>query len=112
MKTVTKKFTISTAYGQPLDTPIESTFSFEQLEKGDEIPAKEQPDADDILNMVNAKRNASARAKATTEALNAAGIEKPSTDTPEYRRNQIIKALVANGQSQAEAEATALALIP
>lgn len=111
MKTVYKKATATKAYGNELPNPIEFQYSYEELQKGDEIPAKEMPDADDILGLVNAKRNASARAKAQTEAFNAAGIEKPSTDTPEFRFSVLVKTLVANGTPQDVAETTAKTLI-
>ena len=110
-KTVTKTATVSTAYGVQLATPVKFNYEYEELVTGDEIPAKEVPDAEAILTLVNAKRNASARAKAQTAALDAEGIEKPSTDTPEYRFNQMVKLLTANGQSQEAAEATAKTLI-
>lgn len=110
-KIVTKKGSVSTAYGQTLATPVEFEYQVNELQKGDEIPADEVPDADDILALVNSKRNASARAKAQNEALNAAGVEKPDTNTPDFRYKQMVKLLTANGMPQEAAEASAKTLI-
>lgn len=110
-KQTTKKGSVSTAYGQNLPKPIDFEYVVNELQKGDEIPADEVPDAEDILALVNSKRNASARAKAQNEALTAAGIEKPDTNTPDFRYKQMVKLLTANGMSQEQAETSAKTLI-
>lgn len=96
----TEKFSgkVESAYGKVLAKPVsfEGTFeafeTFEEIQKANEIPSNE-----DILNIVNAKRKAAARATATTEALTAAGISKPDPNTPEaIRERMITDAMKAN----------------
>lgn len=107
MKITTKSAEISKAYGNDLPKPIPFTYSFEELQKGDEIPADEQPDADDLLALVNSKRNAKARAAASNAALAEAGVQKPTLESPEFRLAQMVKVLIANGMDEATATATA-----
>lgn len=88
-KTVTVEGTISQAFGKPLSehgindesgkliTVLPLKFTYEQLQKGDEIPAKEQPDADDLLTYVNNKRKANARQQETNEVYKRLGIKAP-----------------------------------
>jgi hypothetical protein len=102
-KTVTKNAEISKAYGNDLPKPLPFSYSFEELQKGDEIPADEQPDAEDIRNLVNSKRNAKARAAASNQALTEAGVQKPTLESPEFRLASMVKVLVAAGKSEAEA---------
>ena len=92
---------------------VEFDYTFNELEKGDSIPEDEYPDADDILSLVNAKRNASARSKQQTKALDAENIETPSMSvkTPEGALANIVRSLVAQGRSKEEAEVAAKALL-
>lgn len=107
MTTETFKGTIENAYGQPLDKPLAFSGSYEMLVKGDEIPAKEQPDANDILNYVNAKRKANARQKAMQEVLDAAGIEKPTLENNvDLQVRTMVKSLVASGKYNEEQATT------
>lgn len=100
-KNTTFKGVIENAYGKPLSTPIKYAGSFEELEKGDEIPAKEQPSADDILSYVNNKRKANARQKEMQAALDAAGIAKPALgEDMEFTFNSMVKILVATGKTE------------
>jgi hypothetical protein len=99
-KNVTKKATISTAYGEPVNPPLEFSYGYDELQKGDEIPADEKPDADDILTLVNQKRNAKARASAQNEALSEAGIQKPTLESPDVRLKTMVKVLVAAGNDE------------
>lgn len=102
-KTQTKKATVATAYGVNLAEPIEFSFSYEELVKGDEVPAAEVPDAEDIRSYVNQKRSAAARASAQNEALNAAGIKKPTLDDPAVQLATMVKVLVAAGNDEVTA---------
>lgn len=102
-KTTTFKGTMENAYGSPLPTPINYSGSFEELVKGDEIPAKESPDADELLSYVNNKRKANARQKSMQSALDAAGIAKPTLDDPEVQFKQMVKILTTAGRSDADA---------
>jgi hypothetical protein len=103
-KTQTKRARVETAYGQTLAEPVEFDYSYEELQKGDEIPAKEMPDADDLRSFVNQKRNAAARSKAQNEALTAAGIQKPTLEDPDTRLRTMVKVLVAAGNTPEQAE--------
>lgn len=103
MKTETFKGTIENAYGQPLEKALAFSGDFEKLEKGDEIPAKEQPDADEILTYVNSKRKANARQKAMQAVLDAAGIEKPTLENNvDLQVKTMVKSLVASGKYNEE----------
>jgi hypothetical protein len=103
-KTVTKTARVETAYGQTLPEAIDFSYQFEKLAKGDAIPTDETPDASDILNFVNAKRNASARSKAQNEALDAADVKKPTLEDPDVRLKTMVKVLVAAGNTTEQAE--------
>lgn len=107
MTTETFKGTIENAYGQPLDKAIAFSGDFEKLEKGDEIPAKENPDAEEILNYVNSKRKANARQKAMQTVLDAAGIEKPTLENNvDLQVRTMVKSLVASGKYSEEQATT------
>lgn len=103
-KTINKSARVETAYGVTLAEPISFSYSFEELQKGDEIPASEQPDASDLISYVNQKRNATARAKAQADALKNAGVDKPTLEDPKVQLNTMVKVLVAAGKSPADAE--------
>lgn len=95
MKTETFKGTVESAYGKVLPSPVSFSGSFEAFETFAEIQAaKEEPSNDDIVGIVNAKRKASARAAATTEALQAAGIAKPDVNSPDVIRANMVKSLM------------------
>src|SRR5438128_5139938 len=95
MRTEAFESVVNTAYGKDLPSPVTVKGTYEHLEHGkDAIPADEQLTEKDIYQVVNAKRKASARASATTAALEAAGIKKPDTNTLEYAREQQIKSFV------------------
>lgn len=106
-KIVKKSAEVKTFNGQTLPEAIPFDYEYEELQKGDEIPAKEQPDEDDLRTYVNTKRNSAARAKAQNEALNAAGIQKPTLEDPDFRLKQMVKILTASGMDEATAETTA-----
>lgn len=83
--------TVESAYGKVLATPVKFSGEYNAFENFDELKtANEIPSNDDIVNFVNAKRKASARATATTEALTAAGIQKPDPNTPEAIKSRMI----------------------
>ena len=101
MKTEDFGFTIETAYGQPLATPLTVSTKYDKFESYDEIPEKELPDKKEILNFVNARNKASARAKATTEAFQEAKIEKPTLENDaKLRFNTMLKILKASGVAE------------
>jgi hypothetical protein len=103
MKSITKSARVETAYGNAID-PIDFTYSYEKLEKGDSIPADEKPSDEDLLTYVNQTRNAAARSKAQAKALDAADIKKPTLEDPAVRLATMIKVLVAAGNSREQSE--------
>jgi adenine-specific DNA methylase len=95
MQTETFKATVSSAYGESLPKAIAVTGSFDAFESYDELKgANELPSNDEVVAFVNAKRKANARAKATTEALEAAGISKPDPNSPDVLKSSMIKNLM------------------
>jgi len=111
-KLVKKVAEVSKAFGEDLDTPIRFSYEYEELQSGDEIPAKEALDADDMRKFVNARRNASARSKAQNEALSEAGIKAPELkDNVDLQIKTIVKALVAAGNTPDVAEQMARQLL-
>lgn len=106
-KTMPKTATVNTAYGQTLAEPIQFSYSYEELVKGDTIPADETPDESDLRAFVNQKRNAAARSKAQNEALSAAGIQKPTLEDADVRLKTMVKVLIAAGNSPEQAETIA-----
>lgn len=116
-------FSIETAHGKPLKdygikgddgnvlTVVSATASYDKYENYAEIPAKELPDEKEILNFVNAKNKASARAAENTKTLDALGIKKPTLETSaELRFNTMVKVLMAGGVEESEAKQQASAL--
>ena len=53
MKQISKTATVETAYGNPLPEPVRFSYEYEELQKGDLIPAKEVPDQDDLITYIN-----------------------------------------------------------
>jgi hypothetical protein len=102
-QTTTFKGTIENAYGNPLPKPINYNGEFEELQKGDALPEKEAPDAEELLAYVNNKRKANARQKAMQSALDAAGITKPTLDQPEVQFKQMVKILTTAGRTEEQA---------
>jgi hypothetical protein len=94
-KTVNKSAKVETAYGVTLADPVTFSYSYEELVKGDEIPAKEVPDADDLRTYTNQKRNAAARSSAQNDALTNAGVTKPTAEDPQVALAMMVKAMVA-----------------
>lgn len=103
MEIVPKTATVETAYGKAID-PIHFSYTYEKLEKGDTIPAKEMPDEDGLRAYVNQTRNAAARSAAQAKALADADIKKPTLEDPAVRFAGMVKILIAAGNTQAQAE--------
>src|ERR1044072_8937357 len=101
MKKETFKGSVSSAYGETLPKAIDFNGEFEAYENPQEVrTGGDWPTDNDVVDYVNAKRKAAARAKATEAALSAAGYEKPDHSKPEYRRKRMIADFVAMGVSQ------------
>lgn len=94
MKTESFTGTVESAYGKVLPSKVSFSGTFEKVENVNEIPDDEKLGPADILDVVNAKRKAAARAKATLEALQAAGIEKPDPNSPDVIRANMVKSLM------------------
>lgn len=91
--------TMENAYGSPLETAITFEGSYEHILNYEAIPAKELPDEDDVLSYVNAKRKANARQKSMQDALDAAGIVKPTLENNvSLQIRTMVKSLVASGK--------------
>ena len=102
MAQITKTATVGSAFGNEIE-PIKFTFDYEELSAVADIPEDEKLDDKAVLTFVNARRNASARAKAQLEALKAAGYEAPSTSVasdPEARVKAMVKLLMLNGETE------------
>lgn len=108
-KHIVKTAEAGTAYGQTLAEPIKFSYEYDELEKNDEIPAKEMPDADDLRSFVNQKRNASARSKAQNDAFTAAGIVKPTLEDPAVQVATMAKVLLTAKTAKTQEEAEAMA---
>ena len=83
---------------QLLSGPIPYSGTFEELEDGDEIPAKEQPDAADVLKWVNNRRKAAVRQRETEKTALAAGCVKPTLKDEDVAFKNIYKTLMASGK--------------
>jgi hypothetical protein len=110
-KPIVKAARVETAYGNTLAEPVTFSYEYEELQKGDTIPADEMPDSDDLRSFVNQKRNAAARSKAQNAALDAKGIQKPTLDDPDVRLKAMINILVKNGVAADAAEQQARAVL-
>lgn len=101
---------VETAYGQTLKTPVEFSGTYEAFETFKEAEdAKELLSNDEHLKVINNSRKANARMKATTAALDAAGIQKPDPNSAEeIRKRMIADAMKGNAKLTNE---TAAALV-
>jgi len=95
MKTTKFEGSVSAAYGKELETPVSFSGQFDAYESYDEAKsANDLLSNEEHLNAINAKRKAAARAKATTDALTAAGINKPDPNSPEVLTDIMVKNLM------------------
>jgi hypothetical protein len=109
-KMKTEKFdgSMDSAFGVSLPTTIKFEGTYEAYETYDEADeANDLPSRDEQLTFCNNKRKANARQKAMNAALNAAGIVKPTLEDPQVALKSVIKAMIAQGKSEAEATAIA-----
>jgi hypothetical protein len=103
MKTESFKGTIESAYGQTLPQAIKFAGEFDAYETLDEVPEKDKLSDSDILKVINDSRKANARQKSMNEALNAAGIEKPTLENSvDLQVKNMVKSLVASGKYNTE----------
>ena len=111
-KTVTRKAVARMAYGKAID-PLPFVYTFEELQKGEEVPAREIPDADGIRSFANTRRAANARATAQNEAFSShvPPIVKPDLKDPDFALATMVKALCEQGWDEAEATVAASELL-
>jgi hypothetical protein len=113
MKTEKLTGTMETAYGKKLDTPIKYEGTFEAYENVGEVKAaNDMPSDDEVVSFRNTQKRNNQRQKLMQEALDNAGIKKPTLEnSEELRIKNIVDSLVAKGKSVEEATATALAIL-
>jgi len=112
MKNETFSGSVSQAYGETLATPVKFSGAFDAFESIDEIRSKSEfPSDDEIVQVVNAKRKAAARAKATTAALADAGFEKPAADAAVTLWNNMYSTLKLAKMSEEKARTVATATL-
>ena len=104
VKTVEFDGVMENAYGKELETALSFDGSYEHILNFESIPAKELPDNDDLLTLVNNKRKANARQKAMQAVLDNAGIKKPTLENDrDLQIRTMVKVLVATGKTEAVA---------
>ena len=96
MVTETFKGEVATAYGETLAKPIPFSGSYDKFVSAEEVAVKyTKTELDElILSAANAASKANARAKATTAALEAAGIAKPDPNSNEVLEANMVKNLM------------------
>lgn len=113
MKTETLAGTIESAYGSKLPKSVSYSGSFEAYENVGEVKsANDMPSDDEVVSFRNTQRRNNRRQKLMQDALDAAGIVRPTLETSEeLRYKTIYDALLAAGKSPEEAANTAKAAL-
>lgn len=113
MKTESLKGTIESAYGSKLPSPVNYEGTFEAYETASEVrAANDMPSDDEVVSFRNTQRRNNQRQKLMQEALDKAGIVKPTLEnSEELRYKNIYDALIAAGKSETEAETIAKAAL-
>jgi hypothetical protein len=108
MKTQTKSTSTKIAYGETLKTAIPYSYSWNAFETIDEVKAADKMMSDeDIIKFRNNEKLAAARSAALTEALKAAGYEKPTLETDDQLKlREMVKVLRAVKNKNGEAKFT------
>lgn len=102
----TEKFagTISSAYGQPLAKSLKFSGTYEAYATIEELQAEKDDLTDhERLEYRNNQKKANARQKAMQVVLDVAGVQKPTLEDPEVALKNMIRAMVAQGHSEARA---------
>lgn len=114
----TKTATVSKAFGKDLNefegvtvSSVTVTYSFDALTDLSEVPADEALEPEDILSVVNARRNAAARAKAVNAELAKLGISAPALTDAEKATNAMVRSLVLMGTSEDDARQMVAAML-
>lgn len=110
MKKQTKTATAKTAYGKPLDKPIDYTFEWDEYETNEElVAAKDEMTLDEQRKSRNTDRQNNARQKQLAAALDAAGIVKPNLENDEQLRLREMFKVLMSSKRYTEADARNLA---
>ncbi len=97
---------IDSYQGKKLDTPINYDGAVDQFEsKAEAEAATKWPGDSEILDMLNTKVFNAAKAKVYQEKTKS--LKEAYEASPEFKKNQFIKAALGVGMSQAQAEALA-----
>lgn len=112
MKQIPFESTVTSAFGKPLSAyngkdgkplPAEMIVkgTYDAFDDIHEVRDKgEFPSEKQIVNMLNNQSKANAKAKAVADALEAAGVTKPTLETDaQLRLKNIIDAVVADGKT-------------
>lgn len=106
MKSETFEGTVEAYQGKTLDKPIEFRGSVDLYENVGELKNSEDyPSDNEILKMVNQKKLTAAKASEYQNATKE--LKKAYEASNEFKSAQLVKAAMAAGFSQAEAEALA-----
>ncbi len=82
---------------------IEVGYAVDELDSLDEVPEDEKLSDEDILGVINGRRNAAARAKAVNAKLAEYGITAPALSTEEKAFNKVVSGLKMAGMSEDDA---------
>lgn len=116
-ETVSDSATVRKAFGKALSeypgapSVIEVPFSYEKLSRVSDIPKDEVLTEKQILQAVNAKRSAAARAVEVNKALAAYDIKAPALSDAEKAENGMVKALTLMGTPEDEARQMVKAML-
>jgi hypothetical protein len=114
-KPVSFKGSVSSAYGKELETAVAFEGTYDKADESDVAALKastEWPKDDEIVSgYINPRRLAAARSKATTAALDAAGIKKPEASDPEVVFKNLVKNMILGGMSEQQAEEMARTIL-
>jgi hypothetical protein len=113
-----KTATVSKAFGKNLNefegvtvTEVTVTYAYDALTDLNEVPADEALEPEDELAVINARRNAAARAKAVNAELTKLGISAPALTDQEKATNAMVRSLVLMGTSEDDARQMVASLI-
>lgn len=107
MKKVQFKGTIETAYGEKLAEPLEYQAEFDKLESMSEATDKDTLTEEEILDVINNRRKATARQTGMQAALKAAGVEAPAKDSAKVLTRNFMRTLTLAGRTEEEARSIA-----
>jgi len=110
MKEFTKNTSTKRAYNKDLPTAVPFTFKWKIFENEDElVAAGAQMSLKQQLKAVNAAAKQTARQASLTEALTAAGIERPTIENDDQLRLKNMYTVLMSSKRYSEDEARELA---